>query len=156
MIQVNAPLALNRAFSTFAPVVTGLKGRSGPSAFNGIYGKTPFYHGAITQKKTEVCTLAIPQIHALTNYGALYCKVRTLRLEFAPDLLCLPVPVEEKKKLPLMFTYSVVWEERPELAWASRWDTYLSMSDDRSTGSNWYILLSLSFTHTHHNNLSHN
>ena len=28
-----------------------------------------------------------------------------------------------------MFTYSVVWEERPELAWASRWDTYLSMSD---------------------------
>ncbi|CAI8043356.1 Transmembrane 9 superfamily member 4 [Geodia barretti] len=36
---------------------------------------------------------------------------------------------KEKRKLPLMFTYSVVWEERPELAWASRWDTYLSMSD---------------------------
>ena len=36
---------------------------------------------------------------------------------------------EDKKKLPVRFTYSVMWEERSDLAWASRWDTYLSMSD---------------------------
>ena len=38
-----------------------------------------------------------------------------------------------------MFTYSVVWEERPELAWASRWDTYLSMSDVQI---HWFQLVS--------------
>ena len=56
-----------------------------------------------------------------------------------------------------MFTYSVVWEQRPELAWASRWDTYLSMSDVQI---HWFQLVAtyfcLSLTHTHHNNLSHN
>lgn len=36
---------------------------------------------------------------------------------------------EGKTKLPLAFTYSVVWEEHSDLAWASRWDTYLHMSD---------------------------
>ena len=34
-----------------------------------------------------------PKNTCTNNYGALYCKVRTLRLDFAPDLLCLPVPV---------------------------------------------------------------
>ena len=49
-----------------------------------------------------------------------------------------------------------MWEERPELAWASRWDTYLSMSDVQI---DWFQLgtyFCLSLTHTHHNNLSHN
>ena len=61
---------------------------------------------------------------------------------------------EEKKKLPLMFTYSVVWEERPELAWASQWDTYLSMSDVQI---HWFQLehTSVSLSHTHITTTSH-
>ena len=34
-----------------------------------------------------------PKNTCTDNYEALYCKVRTLRLDFARDLLCLPVPV---------------------------------------------------------------
>ena len=36
---------------------------------------------------------------------------------------------EENKKLKIAFSYSVMWEEHSDLAWASRWDTYLTMSD---------------------------
>ena len=42
--------------------------------------------------------------------------------------VCLHVCLPEEKKLKIGFTYSVHWEES-ELAWASRWDIYLRMSD---------------------------
>ena len=45
------------------------------------------------------------------------------------DVMVLSTEDKKKPKVNLAFSYSVVWEEHGDLAWASRWDTYLHMSD---------------------------
>lgn len=39
-----------------------------------------------------------------------------------------PQPVDPKSGTKLLFTYEVEWE-LSKISWASRWDTYLAMSD---------------------------
>jgi len=50
-----------------------------------------------------------------------------------PDLPPMPAHAEE-----IIFTYDVVWEESPDIAWASRWDLYLYMGDDQV---HWFSIL---------------
>ena len=47
------------------------------------------------------------------------------------DVMVLSTEDKKQPKVKLAFSYSVVWEEHGDLAWASRWDTYmyLHMSD---------------------------
>lgn len=40
----------------------------------------------------------------------------------------------------VLFTYDVIWEENPDLHWASRWDIYLSMNDAIPANVHWYSI----------------
>nr|XP_023659902.1 transmembrane 9 superfamily member 4-like isoform X1 [Paramormyrops kingsleyae] len=46
----------------------------------------------------------------------------------SPPGVSLPLEIEPKKENDVIFSYSVHWKES-QVKWASRWDTYLTMSD---------------------------
>eukprot|EP00992_Anisonema_acinus_P009709 TRINITY_DN5903_c0_g1_i1.p1 TRINITY_DN5903_c0_g1~~TRINITY_DN5903_c0_g1_i1.p1 ORF type:complete len:670 (-),score=192.10 TRINITY_DN5903_c0_g1_i1:80-2035(-) len=57
----------------------------------------------------------------------------------APQLLTITPPSEAPKALS--WSYSVKWEEDPEVAWSSRWDHYLRSSDASAANIHWFAIV---------------